>query len=122
VFYECQRCGNCCRWPGHVRLTEGDIDRLCERMGLGAGDFTREFTDLHPQRDGLVLKSHPDGRCVFLEGENVCRVQDAKPEQCQGFPNRWRFPGWRRWCEAIPAEKVEKRERVGRVRRDGQRS
>lgn len=71
-------------------------------LGLEEGEFTEKFTDLHPDRRGLVLKNQPDGACVFLEGRNVCRVQLAKPHQCGGFPNRWNFPGWREVCEAVP--------------------
>jgi hypothetical protein len=32
---------------------------------------------------------------------NECRIQPVKPVQCRGFPNEWRFPGWREMCEAI---------------------
>ncbi len=104
VFYQCQRCGNCCRWPGSVRLTPEDIEAMAKYLRMGEAEFIGEFTDLHPNRQGLVLKNQPDGACVFLEGKNVCRIQDAKPFQCQGFPNRWNFPGWRDVCEAIPVE------------------
>ena len=102
VFYQCQRCGNCCRWPGSVRLTEEDLGRLAGFLGVELADFVEEYTDLHPNRQGLVLKNQPDGACVFLEGKNTCRVQAAKPFQCRGFPNTWNFPGWREVCEAVP--------------------
>ncbi|MDX6766051.1 MAG: YkgJ family cysteine cluster protein [Candidatus Methylacidiphilales bacterium] len=102
VFYQCQRCGNCCRWPGFVRLTGEDTIRLAGRLGLDPGVFTAEYTELHPNRQGLVLKNQPDGACIFLDGRNVCRVQDVKPWQCRGFPNDWNFPGWQKVCEAVP--------------------
>ena len=63
--------------------------------------FIQEFTRLRPQRDGLALKDKEDGACIFLDGRD-CRVQDAKPHQCKGFPNAWNFPGWRATCEAVP--------------------
>ncbi|MEO0453329.1 MAG: YkgJ family cysteine cluster protein [Verrucomicrobiota bacterium] len=104
MFYQCQRCGNCCRWPGHVRLTDDDVERMAAFLDLNIEDFVNQFTDLHPQRNGLVLKNRPHGECVFLKGLNTCTMQDAKPEQCSGFPNRWNFPGWKEVCEAIPVE------------------
>jgi len=73
---------------------------------MDPGEFAGEYTDLHPNRQGLVLKNLPDGACIFLDGKNVCRVQAAKPVQCQGFPNRWSFPGWREVCEAVPVPVV----------------
>jgi Fe-S-cluster containining protein len=79
-----------------------DIRRLASYLGMDEVEFIRDYTDLHPDRRGLMLKNQPDGACVFLEGRNVCRVQEAKPEQCRTFPNGWNFPGWRNYCEAIP--------------------
>jgi hypothetical protein len=32
--YACQRCTNCCRWPGFVKLTEFDIAAISEFLGL----------------------------------------------------------------------------------------
>ncbi len=48
-----------------------------------------------------MLHSRPNGACIFLDGCNVCCIQPVKPVQCVGFPNAWRFPGWRAECEAI---------------------
>ncbi len=76
VHYQCQRCTNCCKWPGFR---------------------------LRPNRDGLALTDKPNGECIFLEGRD-CRVQPVKPGQCRGFPNTWNFPGWREVCEAVEVE------------------
>lgn len=101
-LYLCQRCGNCCRWPGAVRIREKDVTRLARFLGLSEPEFIEAYTDIHPDRSGLALKNQPDGACIFLEGRNHCRVQEAKPGQCRAFPNGWNFPGWREVCEAIP--------------------
>lgn len=100
--YLCQRCGNCCRWPGWVRLTENDITALAGFLGLSEFDFVQRYTELRPDRRGLVLKEQPGGACIFLEGANRCRVNPVKPAQCRGFPNTWNFPGWEKNCDAIP--------------------
>lgn len=99
----CQRCGNCCRWPGFVRLRHDEVDRIAGALRLPVAEFVERFTDLHADRTALVLKNQADGACIFLEGRNVCRIQEAKPFQCRGFPNTWNFPGWREVCEALPA-------------------
>lgn len=101
VFYECQRCTACCRWPGQVRLAEGEITRLAAFRGLSEHDFIQQFTRLRADRQGLALMDKANGECVFLEGGN-CAVQPVKPQQCRDFPNRWNFPGFEQSCRAEP--------------------
>lgn len=100
IRYACQRCTNCCRWPGFVKLTDTDISAIAEFLGLDERDFIQKFTRLRPRRDGLALIDNPDESCVFLDGRD-CRIQPVKPLQCRGFPNTWNFPGWRDVCKAI---------------------
>ncbi len=101
IFYQCQRCAACCRWPGFVKITEVEITAIAEHLGLTEADFIDRFTRLRPGRDGLALIDKPNGECAFLEGRD-CRLQAVKPGQCRGFPNAWNFPGWREVCEALP--------------------
>jgi len=99
--YQCVRCGNCCRWPGLVRLTETDISAISKRLKIGELESIQKHTRLRPSREGLALQEREDGSCIFLEGTNTCTIQEAKPHQCSGFPNAWNFPGWREKCEAV---------------------
>jgi len=99
VKYVCMRCGNCCRWEGYVRLTSEDIDRIAEYLGVSREAFVREYTRMTSDRRGLSLTEKPNGDCIFLEG-NTCIVHAVKPKQCTGFPNSWRFSGFRRDCSA----------------------
>ncbi len=99
--YLCQRCGNCCRWPGFVRVDEAEIERIAGFLSLSPAEFIEKNTQLRPSRTGLMLKSNPDGSCIFLEGPITCLIQKVKPEQCRDFPNGWNFPGWRDRCEAV---------------------
>jgi Fe-S-cluster containining protein len=101
VHYDCQRCTACCRWPGQVKIGEAEIQNMAALLGLEPWAFIQQYTRLRPQRDGLALMDKPNGECIFLEGRD-CRVQEAKPVQCSGFPNTWNFPGWRSVCEAVP--------------------
>jgi Fe-S-cluster containining protein len=103
IRYQCQRCTNCCRWPGLVRISDRDISTISRFLQCSEYEFVQRFTRLRPERDGLALQENPDGTCVFLEGRN-CRIHPVKPDQCAGFPNTWNFPGWREVCEAIPVE------------------
>lgn len=101
THYQCQRCGNCCRWPGFVKLGDAEISDVAAYLGLSEAEFIERYTRLRPRRDGLALTDKPNGECIFLDG-NRCSIQAVKPDQCRAFPNGWNFPGWREVCEAIP--------------------
>lgn len=101
IFYECDRCTACCRWPGQVRLTNAEIGRIAAHLGLVETDFIERFTRLNATRTGLALTDQPSGACVFLDGED-CRINTVKPQQCRDFPNLWNFPGFERICRAQP--------------------
>ena len=100
-YYQCQRCGNCCRWPGDVRVTDEEVATIAQFVGMELNAFIDRYTHLNANRTGLSLTEKPNGECIFLEGLNVCQIQPVKPHQCSGFPNEWQFPGWREKCEAI---------------------
>lgn len=103
IFYECDRCTACCRWPGQVKLQPGEITALATYLDLPEPEFIDQYTRLRPDRLGLALKDKANGECVFLAGD-ACRVQPVKPHQCRAFPNAWRFPGFEKVCRAKPVE------------------
>ena len=100
-LFECKRCGNCCRWPGYVRLGADEIDAIAAFLGVKAGDVIASSTRLTGDRTGLSLLENPDGSCPYLyetpEGA-ACRIQQVKPRQCRDFPLKWNFPGWEKEC------------------------
>jgi len=101
IFYECQRCTACCRWPGEVQLREGESARLAAFKKMSESEFIGRFTRPSGDRSGLVLREKANGECVFLDGRD-CSVQPVKPQQCREFPNLWNFPGFEKLCRAIP--------------------
>ncbi len=101
VFYQCQRCGNCCRWPGDVDIEADEVTSIAAHLDLSEADFLARYTRLRTNRQGLSLIEKPNDECIFLDGID-CVIQKVKPRQCSGFPNTWNFPNWRDSCEAIP--------------------
>ncbi|HCP05661.1 MAG TPA: hypothetical protein DIT30_00315 [Verrucomicrobiales bacterium] len=97
--YLCQRCTNCCRWPGDVKVSEKEISAIASFLEMEEAEFIGTYTRLRSDRRGLSLIDQSDGACIFLQGQD-CRIQPVKPQQCRGFPNAWNFPGWREVCEA----------------------
>jgi Fe-S-cluster containining protein len=103
IFYDCQRCTACCRWPGEVRVTATEIRRMAAHLGLSEEEFIQRHTRLRENRRGLALMERPNFECVLLDGDD-CAVQTVKPQQCRDFPNLWRFPGFQESCRAVPRE------------------
>ncbi|MCX7712179.1 MAG: YkgJ family cysteine cluster protein [Chthoniobacterales bacterium] len=101
VYYLCERCVNCCKWPGQVKITESEIAQIAAHLGLSEYDFIQKHTRLRYDRRGLALLEKNNGECEWLDG-NSCLLQPVKPQQCRDFPNRWNFPGWENFCQAIP--------------------
>lgn len=99
IFYECDRCTACCRWPGQVKLTDAEIAAMARFLSMSEEEFIQQYTRLHTSRTGLALEDKPNGECIFLDG-NDCRVNPVKPQQCRNFPNLWNFPGFREICRA----------------------
>jgi len=87
--FVCLRCGHCCRVAGWVRLRDGEAERIARLLGLKTLDFTSRYTVLSADRSGLVLTERDDGACIFLDQDQTCMIQDAKPGQCQDYPRRW---------------------------------
>lgn len=89
--FKCSGCGACCRWGGSVLLTDQDIGKMAEYMGLSQQEFIDSHTRLAPNRQQLALLDQADGSCAFLEGDG-CTVYEARPEQCSSFPYAWSVP------------------------------
>lgn len=101
----CQRCGNCCRVPGYVRLLPAEVETISKYIGIDVSEFTSRFTRLTADRTGLSLVENADRTCVFLgEEDGGCRIQSVKPEQCRRFPTDWHFDGYQVLCGASNAE------------------
>jgi uncharacterized protein len=103
IFYQCDRCTACCRWPGEVRLEEGEIARISRHMGMPEVEFIQKYTRLTQDRSGLALMDKANGECTFLQGSD-CAIQPVKPRQCREFPNLWNFPGFEQTCRAVPRD------------------
>lgn len=54
--FACTGCGDCCRWPGHVLLTEADIARLAAALRLDERAFVERHTRLASNRAQLSLR------------------------------------------------------------------
>lgn len=101
IWYQCDRCTACCKWPGDVRLEDAEVDAIASYLGMEVDAFIQQLTRLRMNRNGLSLIEKENHECIMLE-DGQCKIQPVKPSQCKGFPNRWNFPGWEKVCQAKP--------------------
>ena len=88
--FKCRMCGACCRInDGIVRVSDAEIARIAAFLGMGEAEFIERETEVAPDRKSLVLKSRPDGSCVYLTDDNLCLINSVKPEKCRTFPFEW---------------------------------
>ena len=108
VWYQCDRCTACCKWPGDVKVSDDEIEKIALFLEMETQAFIDQFTRLRTNRNGLSLIEKENHECIMLDGES-CRINPVKPEQCRGFPNKWNFPGWQQVCQAkaIPMAKAK---------------
>lgn len=82
--FECQAgCTACCTQRGFVYLTETDLARAAEFLGMTAAAFERRYVYRTSKR--MRLRVPREAQCHFL-GEGGCSIHPAKPTQCRIFP------------------------------------
>jgi uncharacterized protein len=111
--FTCLLCGNCCQGPGDVVLADGEDREIAALLGMELYAFTSAYTRLAADRSALTLSARPDGACIFLQLDNTCRIQAAKPRQCRAFPYLWRSARLANICAGWKAA-VEKQTELAR--------
>ena len=82
--FECQPgCTACCTQRGFVYLTESDLARAAEFVGMKAAAFERRY--VYRTSNRMRLRVPREAQCHFLR-EGGCSIHPAKPTQCRIFP------------------------------------
>lgn len=84
--FSCTECGGCCYGSDqhHVFLTQADFERITNYLEISAAWFRRRYVQRF--EDEWVLRSRPDGGCVFLDHDHRCRIYAQRPLQCATYP------------------------------------
>ena len=83
--FSCRHCGACCKGKdAFVWLSHDDLRRLADYLDISDDEFRRVYTEVVDK--AVVLKSFPNGDCIFYEESVGCRVHPARPLQCEAFP------------------------------------
>jgi uncharacterized protein len=84
IRFECQPgCTACCEQNGFVYLTEADLLRAAEFLGISAAEFERRY--VYRTRYQMRLRVPRQASCHFLRNGG-CSIHPAKPMQCRTFP------------------------------------
>jgi uncharacterized protein len=104
--FECQPgCTTCCRQKGFVYLTEDDIVRAAQFLGMPPAEFENRY--VYRTRNLRRLRMPRESQCRFLRDDG-CAIHPAKPTQCRIFPfwpeltesgRKWRQTA--AWCPGI---------------------
>lgn len=82
--FECQPgCTECCTQRGFVWLTEPDLQRAAEFLGMTPAAFERRYVYRTKKRRRLRVPR--EAQCHFLR-DGGCSIHPAKPTQCRIFP------------------------------------
>lgn len=87
LCFKCTQCGACCSGgPEYqVWLEEDESEKIRKFLGLSRSWLFRRY--MARLADGeLVLRSEPNGDCVFLDGEGRCGIYPVRPRQCSTYP------------------------------------
>ncbi len=104
-IFHCRCCGACCRWPGIVRVNDLEVRAIAEFLQLTVEEFCQRYTRIAPDRKCLIFTDRADGGCVFLEEDNLCRINPVKPLQCRTFPQHWQVePEFQARCQGYYSE------------------
>jgi Fe-S-cluster containining protein len=106
--FRCTQCGACCADKTTlVNLTFWDLDRFQQQLDLDVdglldiiGFYVFETAPTPDQLKKMVLppiptehgpafmalKKNPDGKCIYLNEDNRCKIYTARPDICRCFP------------------------------------
>ena len=104
--FECLQCGSCCTgFSGTVRVSDEEIAKLAQRLGLPETEFRENYTRIVGGGIiSLIEKKNTD--CIFFDQKQGCTVYPDRPRQCRTWPfwrsNVYSPEGWKRGAARCP--------------------
>lgn len=83
--FTCKRCGFCCKGESTVSLSEEEVHRIAEYLGLPKERFLEKYTVKKGEKR-LEMKVK-EGYCIFFDREKrLCKIHPVKPKKCKEWP------------------------------------
>lgn len=90
--FACDGSGGCCRQFDTVLFTPVEVARaraLLPTLGSAGSQPGRVFLPEHGVSSELSVVTRVDGRCLYLDTDDRCRIHAGKPAGCTIFPARF---------------------------------
>jgi len=88
VFFECIKCGSCCRDTGKRRrkiiLTSADLRSVVDATNLPLNEFCR--TSHTGPEPFLHIMRESYAACLFLGIDSMCEIYNSRPMICRCYP------------------------------------
>ena len=85
LTFSCTGCGICCKEKGYVFFNDDDIKRASKFLEISPLVFINKYLE-YEEGYGYYIKVTDDKACTFLDENNRCTINSAKPNQCSTFP------------------------------------
>lgn len=87
----CQKCGKCCRSNIGAFIFPSDIKRISNFLQMQPSDFVLQWCDentifIKNNTLKLLTLKIKDGKCCFLNSNNLCKIFKCRPYQCVNAP------------------------------------
>ena len=84
--FKCEKCGNCCKGEGIVKVSYEEFSKICKYLNISKAEALRYF--FIKRGKIFIIRDKDNKECIFLRN-NLCLINNVKPEQCKNFPLKW---------------------------------
>jgi Fe-S-cluster containining protein len=81
-FFECQKCGECCKGYGGAFVNNHEIERISAYLSIDRERFLSDYCDWSGRRP--LIRTSESGYCVFWD--ELCTIHEVKPRMCKVWP------------------------------------
>jgi len=81
-FFECQKCGECCKGYGGAFVDNHEAKRISDYLRIDRERFLSDCCDWSGGRP--MIKTAESGHCIFWD--ELCTIHEVKPHMCKIWP------------------------------------
>jgi Fe-S-cluster containining protein len=81
-FFECQKCGDCCKGYGGAFVNDHEAERISDYLGIDQDLFLSDYCDWSGRRP--MIRTAESDYCIFWD--ELCTIHEVKPRMCKIWP------------------------------------